>query len=100
LSSEEGRHEALQGNLNGDHSFDFSSCNFGASTDFFVLTDFTDSNGAYPYGGLIKDSAGNLYGTTYSGGAYSAGTVFVLSDGVEQVLHSFKGIDGAIPWGD
>ena len=29
-----------------------------------------------PYAGLIADSAGNLYGTTYNGGTYNAGTVF------------------------
>ena len=46
------------------------------------------------------DSAGNLYGTTYYGGAYGYGTVFELNprSGVETVLHSFAGgRDGANP---
>jgi len=51
---------------------------------------------------LLFDAAGNLYGTTYFGGAFEAGAVFELtsSGGVwtEQVLHSFgQGNDGATP---
>jgi uncharacterized repeat protein (TIGR03803 family) len=48
---------------------------------------------------VIRDSAGNLYGTTYTGGASGAGVVFrVDKSGHETVLHSFTGgADGAIP---
>src|SRR5260221_6067942 len=60
--------------------------------------------GANPGGGLIRDAAGNLYGTTRDGGASSNGTVFRLSlqGGVckETVLYSFKGYnykDGSLP---
>jgi uncharacterized repeat protein (TIGR03803 family) len=45
------------------------------------------SDGAYPYAGLIADSAGNLYGTTTVGGASNLGVVFKLApDGTETVL--------------
>src|ERR1035437_8164287 len=46
-----------------------------------VLYNFTDSNGdgARPYGGLIFDTTGNLYGTTSGGGANGGGTVFELT---------------------
>jgi uncharacterized repeat protein (TIGR03803 family) len=37
------------------------------------------SDGASPYGGLVMDAEGNLYGTTASGGAGGGGTVFELS---------------------
>jgi uncharacterized repeat protein (TIGR03803 family) len=51
--------------------------------NYAVLHDFGDgtvvNDGAYPYAGLILDSAGNLYGTTYQGGSSGAGTVFKLS---------------------
>jgi uncharacterized repeat protein (TIGR03803 family) len=48
------------------------------------------SDGANPHSKLTKDSAGNLYGTTYSGGAFGGGTVFKLSpSGVESVLYNF-----------
>jgi uncharacterized repeat protein (TIGR03803 family) len=35
-----------------------------------------NSDGQYPMGGLIRDSAGNLYGTTVQAGTYGWGTVF------------------------
>lgn len=66
---------------------------------FSVLSNFTGSSGAYPYGGLMEDSAGNLYGTTYYGGSSSAGTIFAVIYGAEPVLHSFTGSDGSIPKG-
>lgn len=59
---------------------------------------FTD--GAYPAAELVRDSAGNLYGTTQIGGASNYGTVFKVSkSGKETVLHSFDGKDGANPLG-
>ena len=39
----------------------------------------TDGDGAVPEAGLVRDTQGNLYGTTSGGGAYNAGTVFELS---------------------
>lgn len=48
--------------------------------------------------GLLRDAAGNLYGTTFAGGAYGYGAVFMLTkDGKEKILHSFNGYDGAGP---
>ncbi len=60
------------------------------------------NDGANPYGGLISDSAGNVYGTTDAGGSgCGCGTVFKLTkDREESVLHAFKsGSDGAGPYG-
>ncbi len=52
-------------------------------------------DGGAPMGPLIRDAAGNLYGTTEGGGAAAkchCGTVFkVTPDGVETILHSFRG---------
>lgn len=69
-----------------------------------VLYDFKGTpDAAAPYGGLISDSVGNLYGTTYFGGQYGYGTVFQLSHGLngawqENVLHNFQdGTDGGYP---
>jgi len=58
--------------------------------------------GAYPYGGVIRDEAGNLYGTTNYGGIYGAGTVYKAGPGGhEKVLYSFTGgTDGNAPYGD
>ncbi len=49
-----------------------------------------------PYGGLIADASGNLYGTTYYGGANGLGAVFELVRNAkggyrERVLYSFRG---------
>ncbi len=70
-----------------------------------VLYSFTNSggNGSNPLGGVILDSSGNLYGTTYHGGASGNGTVFELINASgtysEKVLYSFKtSPDGSGPY--
>lgn len=57
------------------------------------------ADGLAPYGRLVRDAIGNLYGTTYRGGASGYGTVFEIThDGTETVLYSFAGgVDGANP---
>src|SRR6201987_298917 len=60
---------------------------------------FKDREGAAPYGGLIADNEGNLYGTTNAGGEqgctgfYGCGTVFRLSPDWKYtiLLRSFAG---------
>jgi len=58
-------------------------------------------SGRYPFAGLVRDKAGTLYGTTYSGGTYDYGVVFeVDKNGKETVLYSFTGgSDGRNPVG-
>ena len=65
-----------------------------------VLHSFTEGrDGAYPEAGVIADMAGNLYGTTYGGGASGQGTVFQLDpSGTLNVLYSFTGGNDASPW--
>lgn len=59
------------------------------------------ADGSGPKAGLVIDASGNLYGTTYMGGASGNGTVFkVTPAGVESVLYSFGAApDGAYPQG-
>jgi len=71
-----------------------------------VLYDFAGgSDGDTPSGGVISDAAGNLYGTTWTGGPNFWGTVFELMpnpDGTytNKVLYSFTGgADGRLPSG-
>ncbi len=49
-----------------------------AATESLLHT-FTEQTSFWPQGGLLEDSAGNLYGTTRAGGTYGVGTVFELS---------------------
>jgi uncharacterized repeat protein (TIGR03803 family) len=110
------------GNLYGTTASGGSYCSGGCGTvyelspsgDETVLHAFAGlpSDGAEPEAALYMDSAGNLYGTTYSGGisngsncniAAGCGTVFEIQpDGSETVLHSFCAqvncADGALPW--
>ncbi|MGB9434072.1 MAG: choice-of-anchor tandem repeat GloVer-containing protein [Candidatus Acidiferrum sp.] len=77
-----------------------------------VLHTFTgDADGYSPYGDLLLDAEGNLYGTAVAGadtsgtcsnvgGFLGCGTVYKLDrTGKFNVLHSFKGTDGAGPNG-
>ena len=70
------------------------------------LHSFTGGNdGQQPDAGLILDSSGNLYGSTYVGGSTGNGVIFKLVRGTsgtrETVLYTFKGgtTDGANPSG-
>jgi uncharacterized repeat protein (TIGR03803 family) len=83
---------------------------FGSGTVFMVegegretvLYSFSGgTDGGLPVAGVVRDSAGNLYGTTLQGGSAPnrSGTVFkVTPSGQETVLHSFTaGEDGGFP---
>jgi uncharacterized repeat protein (TIGR03803 family) len=71
-----------------------------------ILHSFNPNNtaeGNNPYGGLILDSGGNLYGTCYFGGHKNYGTVFELLPATgswkEKTLGSFSGLNGWGPFG-
>lgn len=62
----------------------------------------SENDGSDPTSGVSVDATGNVYGTTYSGGAHNEGTVFEFSpDGnggwIGKILHAFNGDDGAGP---
>jgi uncharacterized repeat protein (TIGR03803 family) len=71
----------------------------GTSGEETVLYGFSGgTDGEDPEAGLVMDMAGNLYGTTYYGGAFGFGTVFQVDpSGNEMVLHNFTKSDGANP---
>jgi uncharacterized repeat protein (TIGR03803 family) len=60
-----------------------------------VMHEFGSSStdGQWPYGGLVRDGAGNFYGSTFLGGAYNNGTIFKFSytggQWVETILYDF-----------
>src|SRR5579863_4033274 len=64
-----------------------------------VLHIFTGIDGEHPQAALIFDAAGNLYSTTYLGGASGFGTVFKLTRNAggrwtESVLYNFCSLTG------
>lgn len=94
------------GNLYGTASYGGSTYNGAVfkvteSGQETVLYNFAGGtvDGANPQSSLIMDRGGDLYGTTYAGGAHGTGTVFELGkNGKETVLYSFAGgTDGANP---
>ena len=82
---------------NAGHGVVYELSSAGQLTVLYSFSGGTD--GAYPYAGVIRDSAGNLYGTTYFGGAAGQGVVYnVATANSETVLYSFAGgADGANP---
>jgi hypothetical protein len=81
----------------------------GGSWTETVLYRFNgEPDGLNPFTGLTLDQAGNLYGTTYGGGALGGGTAFQLKPPsqpggawTETILHNFNygRDDGAVPLG-
>jgi len=109
-----------QGNLYGTtEEGGNSTCNYGEGCGVVfkldkgkketVLHAFVGgTDGAQPSGGLVRDTLGNLYGTTYFGGdliscpPFGCGTVFKIDpNGTETILYSFTGAggDGSNPSG-
>ena len=71
----------------------------GATRTYTVLHNFTcGADGGNPFAVLVRDSAGNLYGTANYNGTFGNGVVFKLDTaGAYTVLHSFDGTDGSHP---
>jgi uncharacterized repeat protein (TIGR03803 family) len=63
-----------------------------------TLASFDGTNGSQPRAGLVMDGSGNLYGTTWGGGAHSLGTVFELAAGSGTIttLATFNGANGGV----
>ncbi|HEY1659888.1 MAG TPA: choice-of-anchor tandem repeat GloVer-containing protein [Candidatus Sulfotelmatobacter sp.] len=95
------------GGINGN-----PDCGKGGCGVVFELTPKTTGNWGYqglypfkggtdgfaPYGNIVFDAEGNLYGTTSAGGTYNQGTVFKLTPSssgqwTETILYSFSGTD-------
>jgi uncharacterized repeat protein (TIGR03803 family) len=65
-----------------------------------LLHSFNYEDGAYPVGGLVQATDGNLYGTTSRGGIGGEGTVFqITTNGRLTTLVWFNGPNGANPQG-
>jgi len=67
---------------------------------FSVVHTFTGgTDGATPYGGVILDATGNLYGTAEFGTSFNDGVVYSIdTTGQFKTLHAFEGGTGANPY--
>jgi uncharacterized repeat protein (TIGR03803 family) len=93
------------GTYDGGTAVEFLPNGSGGYTEKVLYNFAKGTDASNPYGGLVADTTGNLYGTTVNGGIYNWGTVFELSPNgsggwTEQVLHSFNhdGSDGFHPY--
>jgi len=97
--------QAKDGNLygttkrGGANDYDGTVFKISTSGALTTLFDFKGTNSFSPRGGLVQGSDGNLYGTTFNGGAHGRGTVFrIAPEGVLTTIHSFNGSgDGQWP---
>jgi uncharacterized repeat protein (TIGR03803 family) len=69
----------VNGGMNSGRGTVFQITPTGTLTTLFT---FHKSDGAFPYAGLVQDTNGTIYGTTYMGGVGDYGTVFSLSVGL------------------
>jgi uncharacterized repeat protein (TIGR03803 family) len=88
-----------EGGLYGDGTvFELTYVDGIGWTETVLYSFQNQSDGWFPYAGLVKDSAGNLYGTTSDGGNEGGGTVFELSpmgnSWAFTLLYSFSGQQG------
>jgi len=76
-----------------------SSIQAAQAQTFNVLYTFNGQDGLNPIGSLVRDDAGNLYGTTFFGGPYTNGVAFKLTEsGEESTLFNFNGgSEGGFP---
>jgi uncharacterized repeat protein (TIGR03803 family) len=72
--------------------------------NFRTLYEFQDApDGSFPYGALLFDQSGHIYGTTYYGGTVGLGSIYQLTRMAgggwsEQILYGFQaGQDGNSP---
>jgi uncharacterized repeat protein (TIGR03803 family) len=99
--------QATDGNLYGTTDLGGTHCGrYGCGTVFKItpsgrlttLHSFDRTDGELIYGALVQASNGDLYGTTYGGGANNYGTVFkITTSGRLTTVHNFVNADGSEP---
>lgn len=91
----------LYGTTTGNSSNWGTVFELDAGGRFTLLHTFNRTDGNSPRGGVIRDAAGNLYGTTQFGGASDFGVLYKIDpNGTFTILHNFMGgADGVAPAG-
>ena len=96
----------LGGDANNDGTvFEIAKTSTGYASTPITLVRFNGSDGAQPVGSLITDAGGDLFGTTFGGGANGDGTVFEIAKtdagyaSTPATLVNFNGTNGRYPPG-
>jgi uncharacterized repeat protein (TIGR03803 family) len=81
--------------IQGGTVFEVSPKSGGGWSESALHSFGNGTDGNQPKGGVILDSKGNAYGTTFKGGTHGQGTVFELSasgggEYTESVIHNFN----------
>ena len=87
-----------EGGINSDY-YSPASCGtvfkITPSGTLTTLHTFNGADGGFALAGLLQAADGNLYGTTWNGGANGFGTVFKTTmGGTFTLMHSFTGFEG------
>jgi len=90
------------GKFNRGTVYELSPGENGAWTEKILYSFGSSNDGLGPFGGIIFDASGNIYGTTSAGGASNAGSVFELTRDAQglyqqKVLWIFDVTDGGRP---
>jgi uncharacterized repeat protein (TIGR03803 family) len=92
---------SLAENASANHQSDAATgVRPATAPQFTVLHVFNGGpgDGSRPHAGVVRDAAGNLYGTTFTGGGLDEGTVYKLNTaGHVRVLFTFNNLNGSFP---
>jgi uncharacterized repeat protein (TIGR03803 family) len=83
--------------------FEIAKTATGYASTATVLATFTSTSGGAPWGGLLVDAAGNLFGTTSGDGTHGYGTVFEIAKtasgyaSTQTALATFNQTNGSYP---
>ena len=81
-----------------NHGFVYQLVRSGSTWILNTLVSFDGSNGSTPWGGLVMDASGNLFGTTSMAGPNDGGTVFKLTpqngSWIFTTLYAFSAQEG------
>jgi uncharacterized repeat protein (TIGR03803 family) len=96
------------GGVFGDGTvFEIAKTTSGYANTPITLASFDGIHGLFPDAGLVADTNGNLFGTTWQGGSFNDGTVFEISydpttgsyASTPTILVTFNGKNGENPYG-
>ncbi|MBA3915553.1 MAG: hypothetical protein H0X25_17195 [Acidobacteriales bacterium] len=76
-----------------------SSCSFAQTFSVVYTFKGYPNDAGNPYGGVVRDKSGNLFGVSLGGGTHAKGAIYKITPtGEESVLHSLTTGQGDLPF--